>query len=109
MTLKTNSCSAVYLKAQQKADDVIETVSTFFHDEDLQWENMRKVCADGAPDLLASKSGFQSLVKKLAPQATDIYCMIDQELHYSFHRSRMANNIDLMRSPCRLLNMFNHL
>ncbi|XP_076344197.1 protein FAM200C-like isoform X1 [Tachypleus tridentatus] len=59
-----------------KADDVMEKVSTFFQDKDLQWENMCGVCTDGAPAMLGSKSGFQLRVKKLAPQAKSIHCMI---------------------------------
>ena len=34
------------------------------------------VCADGAPVMLGSKSGFQLRVKKLAPQEKGIHCMI---------------------------------
>ena len=75
MTLKTNFCSAMHWKPQQ-ADDVMEKVSTYFQDGDLQWENVCGVCTDGAPVMLGSKSGFQSRVKKLAPQAKGIHCMI---------------------------------
>ena len=54
-------CSA--LETTTKADDVMEKVSTFFQDEDLQWENVGGVCTDGALAMLGSKSGFQSRVK----------------------------------------------
>ncbi|XP_068246552.1 zinc finger BED domain-containing protein 5-like [Palaemon carinicauda] len=64
------------LETTTKADDVMEKVSTFFQEEDLQWENMCGVYTDGAPAMLGSKSGFQSRVKKLAPQAKGIHCMI---------------------------------
>ncbi|XP_076325135.1 protein FAM200C-like isoform X1 [Tachypleus tridentatus] len=67
-------CSA--LETTTKADDVMENVSTFFQDEDLQWENVCGVCTDGAPAMLGSKSGFQSREKKRAPQAKGIHCMI---------------------------------
>ncbi|XP_076055190.1 protein FAM200C-like [Oratosquilla oratoria] len=67
-------CSA--LETITKADDVMEKVSTFFLDEGLQWENVWGVCTNGAPAMLGSKSGFQSRVKKLAPQAKGIHCMI---------------------------------
>ncbi|XP_068229404.1 protein FAM200C-like [Palaemon carinicauda] len=67
-------CSA--LETTTNADDVMEKVSPFFQEEDLQWENVCGVCTDGAPAMLGSKSGFQSRVKKLAPQAKGIHCMI---------------------------------
>ena len=67
-------CNA--LETTTKPDDVMEKVSTYFQDGDLQWENVCGVCTDGAPVMLGSKSGFQSGVKKLAPQANGIHCMI---------------------------------
>ena len=64
------------LETTTKADDVMEKFSFFFHEECLQWENVCGVCTDGAPAMLGSRSGFQSRVKKLAPQAKGIHCMI---------------------------------
>ena len=77
MTLKTKSCFAVHLKPQQKLMMLWEKFQLFFQDEDLQWENVCVVCADGAPAMLAPKSGFQPRVKKLAAQSKGIHCMID--------------------------------
>ena len=54
----------------------MEKVSNFFHEEGLQWEIVCGVCTDGVPAMLGSKSGFQSKIKKLAPQAKGIHCMI---------------------------------
>ena len=73
-------CSA--LKTTTKADDVMEKNN--FQDEDLQWDNMRGVCTYGVLSMLRSISGFQSRVKKLAPQAKGIHCMI--------HRYALASN-----------------
>ncbi|XP_068227883.1 protein FAM200C-like [Palaemon carinicauda] len=67
-------CSAP--ETTTKADDVMEKVSNFFQEEDFQRENVCRVCTDGALAMLGSKSGFQSRVKKLAPQAKGIHCMI---------------------------------
>uniref|UniRef100_UPI00358EFF27 zinc finger BED domain-containing protein 5-like n=1 Tax=Myxine glutinosa TaxID=7769 RepID=UPI00358EFF27 len=67
-------CSA--LETTTKAVDVMEKVSTFFHTEGLQWGNVCGVCTDRAPAMLGSKSGFQTRVKELAPQAKGIHCMI---------------------------------
>ncbi|XP_068215901.1 zinc finger BED domain-containing protein 5-like [Palaemon carinicauda] len=93
-------CSA--LETTTKADDVMEKVSTFFQEEDLQWENVCGVCTDGAPAMLGSKSGFQSRVKKLAPQAKSIHCMI--------HRSALASKTlpaslqDVLESLIKIVN-----
>uniref|UniRef100_UPI00358F67E6 SCAN domain-containing protein 3-like n=1 Tax=Myxine glutinosa TaxID=7769 RepID=UPI00358F67E6 len=67
-------CSA--LETTTKAVDVMEKVSTFFHTEGLQWGNVSGVCTDRAPAMLGLKSGFQTRVKELAPQAKGIHCMI---------------------------------
>ena len=67
-------CNA--LETTTKADDVMGKVSTDLQGGDLQWENVCVVCTDRAPAMLGSKSGFQSRVKKLVPQAKGIYCMI---------------------------------
>uniref|UniRef100_UPI00358E95EF SCAN domain-containing protein 3-like n=1 Tax=Myxine glutinosa TaxID=7769 RepID=UPI00358E95EF len=64
------------LETTTKAVDVMEKVSTFFHTEGLQWGNVCGVCTDGAPAMLGSKSGFQTRVKELAPQAKGTHCMI---------------------------------
>ena len=41
------------------------------------------VCTDGTPAIIGSTSGYQSRVKKLAPQAKGIHCII--------HRSSLAS------------------
>ncbi|XP_068219230.1 protein FAM200C-like [Palaemon carinicauda] len=74
--IKDEFLFCIELETTTKADDVMEKVSSFFQEEYLQWENVCGVCTDGAPAMLGSKSGFQSRVKKLAPQAKGIHCMI---------------------------------
>ena len=76
-------CSA--LKTTTKADDVME--KNHFQNEDLQWEMVSGVCTDGVLAMLRLKSGFQSRVKKLAPQVKGIHCMI--------HRYALAS-----KTPC---------
>ena len=64
------------LKTTTKGEDVMEMISSFFESNDLQWKNLCGVCTDGAPAMLGSRSGFQSKVKELAPQAKGLHCMI---------------------------------
>ena len=93
-------CSA--LETTTKADDVMEKVSTFFKEEDLQWENVCGVCTDGAPAMLGSKSGFQSRVKKLAPQAKGIHCMIHRYALAS--RTLPTSLMEVLESVIKIVN-----
>jgi hypothetical protein len=67
-------CSA--LETTTKGEDIMEKINTFFATGELQWKNVCGVCTDGAPAMLGSKSGFQTKVKELAPQAKGVHCMI---------------------------------
>ena len=64
------------LETTSISDDVMEKLSVFFQAEGLDWSDVCGVCTDGAPDMLCSKSGFQSKVKKLASQGRGLHCMI---------------------------------
>uniref|UniRef100_UPI00358F171D protein FAM200C-like n=1 Tax=Myxine glutinosa TaxID=7769 RepID=UPI00358F171D len=64
------------LETTTKANDVMEKMKLFFNAGGIQWENACGVCTGGAPAMLGSKSGFQSKVKMLAPQAKGTHCMI---------------------------------
>ncbi|XP_076339961.1 zinc finger BED domain-containing protein 5-like [Tachypleus tridentatus] len=93
-------CSA--LETTTKADDVMEKVSTFSQDKDLQWENVCEVCTDGAPAMLGSKSGFQSRVKKLAPQAKGIHSMIHRYALAS--KTLPASLQEVLESVIKIIN-----
>ena len=58
------------------AQDVMDSISTFFETEGLQWEKLCGVCTDGAPAMLGAKSGFQTKVKLKSPQVRGVHCMI---------------------------------
>ena len=65
------------LETTTKSVDIMEKITTFFNSEKLQWENVFKICTDGAPVMLGSQSGFRKKkVKELAPQAKDTHCVI---------------------------------
>ena len=51
------------LDSTTTAQDVMDSISTFFETEGLQWEKLYGVCTNGAPAMLGAKSGFQSLLK----------------------------------------------
>ena len=69
------------LKTTTKGEDVMEMISSFFESNDLQWKNLCGVCTDGAPAMLGSRSGFQSKVKELAPQANGLSALATKTLH----------------------------
>jgi hypothetical protein len=54
----------------------MKKISDFFESERLSWDKVCGVCTDGAPTMLGSKSGFQTKVKAIAPQARGVHCMI---------------------------------
>ena len=58
------------------AQDVMDSISTFFVTEGLKWEKLCGVCTDGAPAMLGAKSGFQTKVKLKSPQVRKVHCMI---------------------------------
>ena len=67
------------LNTTTKAQDVMEMVDKFFEEHGLNWENLVGVTTDGAPAMLGSRSGFQTLVKHRAPLVTGVHCFIHRE------------------------------
>ncbi|KAG8235101.1 hypothetical protein J437_LFUL015528 [Ladona fulva] len=66
----------IELKTTTKGKYVMEMISSFFESNGLQWKNLCGVCTDGAPAILRSRSGFQTKVKELPPQAKGTHCII---------------------------------
>uniref|UniRef100_K7FBH7 DUF4371 domain-containing protein n=1 Tax=Pelodiscus sinensis TaxID=13735 RepID=K7FBH7_PELSI len=60
------------LATTTKAQDVMEIVNNFFDVHDLDWVNLMGVTTDDAPAMLGSRSGFQTLVKR-------VHCFIHRE------------------------------
>ena len=67
------------LKLNTRAEDVLEAVNDFFNENDLDWVNLVGITTDGAPTMLGSRSGFQTLVKQRAPLAIGVHCFIHRE------------------------------
>ena len=64
------------LDSTTMAQDVMDSISTFFETEGLQWEKLCGICTDGALVMLGAKSGFQTKVKFKSPQVRGVHCMI---------------------------------
>ena len=56
--------------------DDMQTLAMFFDQEELKWENLGGVCTDGAPAMLGARSGLQTLVRNLSPDAVSMHCMV---------------------------------
>ena len=71
------------LKLNTRAEDVLKAVNDFFNKNDLDWGNLVGITTDGAPTMLGSRSGFQTLLKQRAPLAIGV--------HYFIHREALAS------------------
>uniref|UniRef100_K7GGA0 DUF4371 domain-containing protein n=1 Tax=Pelodiscus sinensis TaxID=13735 RepID=K7GGA0_PELSI len=67
------------LDTTTKAEDVMEIVNDFFEVHGLDWVNLMAVTTDGAPAMMGSRSGFQTLVKQCTPMVTGVLCFIHME------------------------------
>ena len=67
------------LKLNTRAEDVLEAVNDSFNENGLDRDNLVGITTDGAPIMLGSRSGFQTLVKQRAPLAIGVHCFIHRE------------------------------
>ncbi len=74
--IKEEYLLCIQLETTTTAEDVMEKLPSLFKANRIPWENCCKVCADGAPAMLGSKSGFQKSVKEVARNAKRAHCMI---------------------------------
>uniref|UniRef100_K7G9A2 DUF4371 domain-containing protein n=1 Tax=Pelodiscus sinensis TaxID=13735 RepID=K7G9A2_PELSI len=59
---------------------VMEIVNNFFEVHGLDWVNLVGITTDGAPAMLGSTSGFQTLLKQHAPMVTRVHCLTSKTL-----------------------------
>ena len=64
----------------------MEKISTFFDTEGLPWNKLRRICTNGVPAMLGSRSGFQTKVKAKSPQAKGFYPFIHRHALACCHR-----------------------
>ena len=57
----------------------MNSVEDFFKENGLTWDKLAGVCNDGAPAMLGSRSGFNSLVKRRNPNVKGVHCLIHKE------------------------------
>ena len=59
-----------------KGKDIFDILDSFFKKNGLDWKNLVGCTTDGAPSMLACRSGFQSYVKAVSPNVTSVHCFI---------------------------------
>ena len=70
----------MYLSSNDnKSIRCLKAVEVFFEEGNLDWMKLCGCCTDGAPAMIGSKSGFQTLVKKKSPQVKGMHCMIHRQ------------------------------
>ena len=62
-----------------KAEDVFKLVASYFDGKGIQWEKLIGICADGAPTMFGSRSGFVIRIKQKSPNAVGTHCVIHRE------------------------------
>jgi hypothetical protein len=68
------------LETTTTARDIFKVVSDFFEERGIEWKNLCAVCMDGAPPVLGCRSGFQALIKTVAPNAIATHCVIHRQV-----------------------------
>ena len=58
------------------AVDIKALVDSFFEANELNWQNFKHICTDGAPAMIGVKSGFVTLVKNQWPHVTSLHCSL---------------------------------
>ena len=64
------------LQTTMKADDVMRLVADFFENYQIKWEKLRSVCTDGAPAMIAKRSGLAAVLKKKVPDIIVKHCSL---------------------------------
>jgi hypothetical protein len=68
------------LETTTTARDIFKFVSDFFEGHSMEWENLSAICMDGAHTMFGCISGFQALIKTVAPNATGTHCVIHRQV-----------------------------
>ena len=94
------NCKVLHSKTM--AQDVMDSILTFFETEGLEWEKLCGVCTDGVPAMLGAKSGFQTKVKLKSPQVRGVHCMIH---HYALACKTLLSFLkDVLNSVIKIVN-----
>ncbi|XP_042221384.1 protein ZBED8-like [Homarus americanus] len=85
-----------------KATDVFEVVLNFFDENRPLWDSLVRVCTEGAPPMLGSRSGFVNKVKKKSPSVVVTHCVIHREALAS--KTLPAEMRDVMNLAIKVVN-----
>jgi len=64
------------LSTTTRGEDIFETLKQFIEENGLDWSKLVGICTDGTPSMMGIRSGFQALVKQVAPQVLSYHCLI---------------------------------
>ncbi|GBP07464.1 Zinc finger BED domain-containing protein 5 [Eumeta japonica] len=64
------------LPTTTRGEDVFQTLKEFIEENGLDWLKLVDICTDGTPSMMGIRSGFQALVKQVAPQVFGYHCLI---------------------------------
>jgi hypothetical protein len=78
--IKTEFLLCKPLETMTTARYIFKVVSNFFEEHGIKWKNLCVVCTDGAPAVLGCRSGFQALIKTVAPNAIGTHCVIHRQV-----------------------------
>jgi hypothetical protein len=78
--IKTEILFFKTLETTTTTKDIFKVVSDFFEEHGIEWKNLRAVCTDGAPAMLGCRSGFQALIKTVAPNVIGTHCVIHRQV-----------------------------
>ncbi|XP_026475926.1 zinc finger BED domain-containing protein 5-like [Ctenocephalides felis] len=92
------------LPTTTRGEDVFQTLKEFIEENGLDWLKLVGICTDGAPSMMGIRSGFQSLVKQVAPQVFNYHCL----------RQRYALAVktlppDLLNTLSDIVKIVNHI
>jgi hypothetical protein len=78
--IKTEFLLCKPLENTTTARDIFKVVSNFFQEHGIEWKNLCAVCTGVAPAMLGCRSGFQALIKTVAPNAIGTHFVIHRQL-----------------------------
>ena len=66
-------------------------LNNFLANQNFEWKKkVKSLCTDGAPAMLGKTSGFATLVKKEAPQASVTHCFLHG---YALESKTLSENL----------------
>jgi hypothetical protein len=78
--IKTEFLLCKPLETTTTTRDIFKVVSNLFEERGIEWKHLCAVCTDGAPAMLGCRSGFQALIKTVAPNAIGTHCVIHSQV-----------------------------